>query len=172
MTCARYRTLPCNDGDHCIRNVCFFAHTLEELRIVSSEESAKEEKDFSARKSVEKLIDEARRFPAQIQASMPPSGDGFSWLDSYCTNSNAESNRNAVANKLSSLFSLRSDIQNRDWSALESGYQWNGGPATFFIKKPEALTNSLGTPILKIPLDESENLSRSFYVPNGVSNFL
>ena len=28
----RYRTQLCNDGIHCKRKVCFFAHTLEELR--------------------------------------------------------------------------------------------------------------------------------------------
>lgn len=28
----RYRTQLCNDGQNCTRNVCFFAHTLEEMR--------------------------------------------------------------------------------------------------------------------------------------------
>lgn len=32
----RYRTQPCNDGATCARKVCFFAHTLEELRVPSS----------------------------------------------------------------------------------------------------------------------------------------
>ncbi|GMH43877.1 hypothetical protein BSKO_11811 [Bryopsis sp. KO-2023] len=32
----RYRTQPCNDGSECSRKVCFFAHTLEELRVPDS----------------------------------------------------------------------------------------------------------------------------------------
>ncbi|KZV37212.1 zinc finger CCCH domain-containing protein 23 [Dorcoceras hygrometricum] len=31
---ARYRTQPCKDGIHCRRRVCFFAHTLEQLRVL------------------------------------------------------------------------------------------------------------------------------------------
>ena len=36
MPCAllsRYRTQLCNDGERCRRHVCFFAHSLEELRV-------------------------------------------------------------------------------------------------------------------------------------------
>lgn len=29
----RYRTQLCNDGEKCSRKICFFAHTLEELRV-------------------------------------------------------------------------------------------------------------------------------------------
>ena len=29
----RYRTQLCNDGEKCARKICFFAHTLEELRV-------------------------------------------------------------------------------------------------------------------------------------------
>lgn len=32
----RYRTQLCNDGVGCSRRVCFFAHTLQELRVPSS----------------------------------------------------------------------------------------------------------------------------------------
>ena len=32
MLC-RYRTQLCNDGERCRRHVCFFAHSLEELRV-------------------------------------------------------------------------------------------------------------------------------------------
>jgi hypothetical protein len=32
----RYRTQLCNDGTNCKRRVCFFAHTLSELRVPSS----------------------------------------------------------------------------------------------------------------------------------------
>lgn len=32
---ARYRTQPCKDGRNCRRRVCFFAHTAEQLRVVS-----------------------------------------------------------------------------------------------------------------------------------------
>lgn len=32
---ARYRTQPCKDGTACRRRVCFFAHTPEQLRVVS-----------------------------------------------------------------------------------------------------------------------------------------
>jgi hypothetical protein len=32
----RYRTQLCNDGLGCRRRVCFFAHTLQELRVPSS----------------------------------------------------------------------------------------------------------------------------------------
>ncbi len=32
----RYRTQLCNDGMRCRRRVCFFAHTLEELRVPST----------------------------------------------------------------------------------------------------------------------------------------
>ena len=32
----RYRTQLCNDGQRCTRNVCFFAHNLEELRMPSA----------------------------------------------------------------------------------------------------------------------------------------
>ncbi|XP_059634870.1 zinc finger CCCH domain-containing protein 20 [Cornus florida] len=32
---ARYRTQPCKDGTNCCRRVCFFAHTPEELRVLS-----------------------------------------------------------------------------------------------------------------------------------------
>jgi hypothetical protein len=32
---SRYRTPLCNDGINCKRTVCFFAHTLEELRVPS-----------------------------------------------------------------------------------------------------------------------------------------
>lgn len=34
--CDRYRTQLCNDGTNCKRRVCFFAHTLSELRVPSS----------------------------------------------------------------------------------------------------------------------------------------
>ncbi|KAL6963332.1 hypothetical protein U1Q18_047780 [Sarracenia purpurea var. burkii] len=30
----RYRTLPCKDGTHCRRRVCFFAHTPDQLRVL------------------------------------------------------------------------------------------------------------------------------------------
>ncbi|TYJ24887.1 hypothetical protein E1A91_A07G009700v1 [Gossypium mustelinum] len=33
---ARYRTQPCKDGSGCRRRVCFFAHTPDQLRLVSS----------------------------------------------------------------------------------------------------------------------------------------
>lgn len=33
---ARYRTQPCKDGTGCRRRVCFFAHTPEQLRVLSS----------------------------------------------------------------------------------------------------------------------------------------
>ena len=33
----RYRTQPCNDGPACARKVCFFAHTLDELRVPTEE---------------------------------------------------------------------------------------------------------------------------------------
>ncbi|MBA0636636.1 hypothetical protein Godav_028952 [Gossypium davidsonii] len=36
---ARYRTQPCKDGTSCRRRVCFFAHTPEQLRVVSSVDS-------------------------------------------------------------------------------------------------------------------------------------
>ncbi len=29
----RYRTQLCNDGPNCTRRICFFAHSLEELRV-------------------------------------------------------------------------------------------------------------------------------------------
>lgn len=32
----RYRTQLCNDGTHCKRRVCFFAHTASELRVPDS----------------------------------------------------------------------------------------------------------------------------------------
>ncbi|KAL7150807.1 hypothetical protein ABFS83_05G138200 [Erythranthe nasuta] len=32
---ARYRTLPCKDGTHCHRRVCFFAHTPDQLRVLT-----------------------------------------------------------------------------------------------------------------------------------------
>lgn len=32
----RYRTQLCNDGTHCKRRVCFFAHTASELRVPES----------------------------------------------------------------------------------------------------------------------------------------
>lgn len=32
---SRYRTQLCNDGVGCRRKVCFFAHTLDELRVSS-----------------------------------------------------------------------------------------------------------------------------------------
>ncbi|KAL3844216.1 hypothetical protein ACJIZ3_001619 [Penstemon smallii] len=31
---ARYRTLPCKDGIHCRRRVCFFAHTPDQIRVL------------------------------------------------------------------------------------------------------------------------------------------
>ena len=34
---SRYRTQPCNDGPACSRRVCFFAHTLDELRVPSED---------------------------------------------------------------------------------------------------------------------------------------
>ncbi|KAH7438007.1 hypothetical protein KP509_05G100900 [Ceratopteris richardii] len=37
---ARYRTQPCKDGRACRRRVCFFAHTVEQLRILPSVSSA------------------------------------------------------------------------------------------------------------------------------------
>ncbi|KAE8714119.1 Zinc finger CCCH domain-containing protein 20 [Hibiscus syriacus] len=36
---ARYRTQPCKDGTGCRRRVCFFAHTPDQLRVVSSVDS-------------------------------------------------------------------------------------------------------------------------------------
>ncbi|XP_022732213.1 zinc finger CCCH domain-containing protein 49 [Durio zibethinus] len=36
---ARYRTQPCKDGQGCRRRVCFFAHTPDQLRVVSSPDS-------------------------------------------------------------------------------------------------------------------------------------
>eukprot|EP00268_Persea_americana_P012842 TRINITY_DN1551_c1_g2_i5.p1 TRINITY_DN1551_c1_g2~~TRINITY_DN1551_c1_g2_i5.p1 ORF type:complete len:384 (+),score=1.60 TRINITY_DN1551_c1_g2_i5:249-1400(+) len=36
---ARYRTQPCKDGTGCRRRVCFFAHTPEQLRILSQQSS-------------------------------------------------------------------------------------------------------------------------------------
>ncbi|KAL4334788.1 hypothetical protein GQ457_07G040100 [Hibiscus cannabinus] len=36
---ARYRTQPCKDGMGCRRRVCFFAHTPDQLRVVSSVDS-------------------------------------------------------------------------------------------------------------------------------------
>eukprot|EP00879_Flechtneria_rotunda_P006112 GHRR01006425.1.p1 GENE.GHRR01006425.1~~GHRR01006425.1.p1 ORF type:complete len:532 (+),score=218.69 GHRR01006425.1:908-2503(+) len=35
---SRYRTQPCKDAPHCTRHVCFFAHTLEEVRQVEPED--------------------------------------------------------------------------------------------------------------------------------------
>ncbi|KAL2523434.1 CCCH-type Zn-finger protein [Forsythia ovata] len=35
----RYRTQSCKDGTHCHRRVCFFAHTSEQLRVLTPEES-------------------------------------------------------------------------------------------------------------------------------------
>ncbi|XP_057505806.1 zinc finger CCCH domain-containing protein 20-like [Actinidia eriantha] len=32
---SRYRTQPCKDGTHCLRRVCFFAHSPEQLRVLS-----------------------------------------------------------------------------------------------------------------------------------------
>lgn len=32
---SRYRTQPCKDGVHCTRRICFFAHTPEQLRVLS-----------------------------------------------------------------------------------------------------------------------------------------
>lgn len=32
---SRYRTQLCNDGSKCRRHICFFAHSLEELRVPS-----------------------------------------------------------------------------------------------------------------------------------------
>lgn len=37
---ARYRTQPCKDGRACRRRVCFFAHTVEQLRVLPSASSA------------------------------------------------------------------------------------------------------------------------------------
>ncbi|KAF5748518.1 zinc finger CCCH domain-containing protein 20 [Tripterygium wilfordii] len=34
---ARYRTQPCKDGTNCRRRVCFFAHTPEQLRVLSQQ---------------------------------------------------------------------------------------------------------------------------------------
>ncbi|KAL9230362.1 hypothetical protein vseg_005724 [Gypsophila vaccaria] len=31
---ARYRTQPCKDGPHCLRRVCFFAHSPDQLRLL------------------------------------------------------------------------------------------------------------------------------------------
>ncbi|KAL3747347.1 hypothetical protein ACJRO7_016172 [Eucalyptus globulus] len=36
---ARYRTQPCKDGAGCRRRVCFFAHTPEQLRVVTPQQS-------------------------------------------------------------------------------------------------------------------------------------
>ncbi|KAI3421699.1 uncharacterized protein J3R85_011891 [Psidium guajava] len=38
---ARYRTQPCKDGIGCQRRVCFFAHTPEQLRVVTPQQSPK-----------------------------------------------------------------------------------------------------------------------------------
>ncbi|WIA23837.1 hypothetical protein OEZ85_013497 [Tetradesmus obliquus] len=35
---SRYRTQMCKDAPHCTRQVCFFAHTLEEVRAVEAED--------------------------------------------------------------------------------------------------------------------------------------
>ena len=34
--CCRYRSQLCNDGPKCRRKVCFFAHTIDELRVPPS----------------------------------------------------------------------------------------------------------------------------------------
>ncbi|KAK4784047.1 hypothetical protein SAY86_018415 [Trapa natans] len=34
---ARYRTQPCKDGANCRRRVCFFAHTQEQLRVITQQ---------------------------------------------------------------------------------------------------------------------------------------
>lgn len=36
---ARYRTQPCKDGTSCRRRVCFFAHTPDQLRVLSQQQS-------------------------------------------------------------------------------------------------------------------------------------
>ena len=33
LACRRYRTQLCNDGSNCKRKICFFAHSLDELRV-------------------------------------------------------------------------------------------------------------------------------------------
>ena len=36
LVCTRYRSQLCNDGPKCRRKVCFFAHTIDELRVPPS----------------------------------------------------------------------------------------------------------------------------------------
>lgn len=36
MRLIRYRSQLCNDGPKCRRRVCFFAHTIDQLRVPSS----------------------------------------------------------------------------------------------------------------------------------------
>ncbi|XP_047327482.1 zinc finger CCCH domain-containing protein 20-like [Impatiens glandulifera] len=37
---ARYRTQPCKDGLNCCRRICFFAHTPDQIRVITSRSSA------------------------------------------------------------------------------------------------------------------------------------
>ncbi|XP_074559048.1 zinc finger CCCH domain-containing protein 2-like [Curcuma longa] len=45
---ARYRTQPCKDGTDCRRRVCFFAHTADQLRVLSQQQQMTPTKPVSA----------------------------------------------------------------------------------------------------------------------------
>ncbi|KAL3535664.1 hypothetical protein ACH5RR_004125, partial [Cinchona calisaya] len=69
---ARYRTQPCKDGLNCKRRVCFFAHSPEQLRVLSPR--AAESYDGSPRRlALEGCFGKTLQFMSSPESGSPPS---------------------------------------------------------------------------------------------------
>ncbi|KAL3825225.1 hypothetical protein ACJIZ3_021254 [Penstemon smallii] len=65
---ARYRTQPCKDGMNCTRRVCFFAHSPDQLRVLSPRA---ESTPVSTPNSVNEMVASLRRLQLIKMNSMP-----------------------------------------------------------------------------------------------------
>ncbi|XP_059276733.1 zinc finger CCCH domain-containing protein 20-like [Lycium ferocissimum] len=116
----RYRTQPCKDGGSCKRRVCFFAHSPEQLRVLSPG-SGPDPFPYA----------QTSHFVSSPESSSPPS-EPVSPMTANSLSRSLGSNSNSVNEVMASLRQLQlnrlNSMPNSSWNGVQMGSPRLGSP--------------------------------------------